>query len=296
VFRDRSQLAAPYAEPEPDPRAMAARLASQAAAADKALATSWKWIGKPSLGLAILLGLVAVAELHGRGNSIGPFIAIVVLCGPGLGWTIWCRLQRDQARAASPQRDYQQALDGWRQRAADWQAAEAARLAGQPEWGSLLAPKPRTDVFGGTLAGWQGLLTVHGASLLAERPVLVADLSGQHAARQLMLTAQQARIPTAGFRLPQDLGHSGILADLAPAQLAAAIAEAIHHSGPNGPAGTRADRALDVRVLQQLAGVLSARGITPQRLAAAVQAALGNPSSVRSGGLSDQEADRIAGP
>jgi hypothetical protein len=26
VFRDRSELAAPYAEPEPDPRAMAARL------------------------------------------------------------------------------------------------------------------------------------------------------------------------------------------------------------------------------------------------------------------------------
>jgi len=296
VFRDRRELGVPYAEPEPDPRAISTRLAGQAAAADQALATSWKWLARPSLGLAVILGIAAFAARTGRAGALA---ALVVLCLPGLAWTGWLWLRRDRLHATSPQQDYQQALEAWQQRAAAHQAAEAARLAGQPEWGSLAAPTPRTDVFGGTLDGWQGLLTVHGASLLAERPLLVADLSGQHAARQLMLAAGQSRVPAAGFRLPQDLGRSGLLADLTPSQLATAIAEAIHAPGPGGfpgpPAGSRSDRALDVRVLQQLAGALSARPVTPQRLAAATQAALGNPDAVPGGILTDQEAERIAG-
>ena len=81
--------------------------------------------------------------------------------------------------------------------------------------------------------------------------------------------------------MPLDLGRSGLLAQLPPAQLANAIAEAVHGGGAGGPGGgpgtatSRADRALDVRVLQQLAGVLAGRGVTPRRLAAAVRCALG---------------------
>jgi hypothetical protein len=40
-----------------------------------------------------------------------------------------------------------------------------------------LAFSRRTDIFGGTLAGWQALLTVHGASILAQRPLLTVDLN-----------------------------------------------------------------------------------------------------------------------
>jgi hypothetical protein len=300
VFRDRAELAVPYAEPEPDPRAMHARMAGQAAAADQTLATAWKWLGRPGIIVAVVLAIVALAEVTDNASPAGPLIAIVVLCLPAVGWTAWCWLRRDQLRDASPERDYRQALAAWRQRAAAHQAAEAGRLAGQPQWGSLLAPAPRTDVFGGTLAGWQGLLTVHGASLVAERPVLVADLSGQHAAQDLMLAAQQAGVSATAFRLPQDLGRAGLLADLTPSQLAVAIAEAIHHLGPNGTGpgpnpSARSDQALDARVLQQLAAALSGRGVTPQRLAAAVQAALGSTGNARGGILSDEEADRIAG-
>jgi hypothetical protein len=300
AFRDRGELAVPYTEPEPDPRAIAARHASQAATASSTLASTWKWIGRPSLGLAVILGIVALAEkTAGGAGAIGPLAAIVVVCLPGLGWTAWCWLRRGRLHDASPEHYYGQAVAAWRQRAASWQAAEATRLASQPQWGSVFAPGLRTDVFGGTLAGWQGLLTVHGASLLAERPVLVADLSGQHAARQLMAAAAQSRVPAAGFRLPQDLGRSGLLSDLSPAQLATAIAEAIHAPGPGAssqsPAGPRSDRALDVRVLQQLAGALSARPVTPQRLAAAVRAALGNPDGMPDGILTDAEAERVAG-
>jgi hypothetical protein len=54
-------------------------------------------------------------------------------------------------------------------------------------------------VFGGTLAGWRSLLTVHGASIMAARPLLVADLSdlsGQYAAGESILPANTSRSDT----------------------------------------------------------------------------------------------------
>jgi hypothetical protein len=292
VFRDRHVLAVPYPEPAPDPRAIAARVAGQAAAAEQALARSRNWVARPSVAAALLIVVLAgYAKVTTGSYHVGvAALAIIVVCLPGLGFTGWCWRRRDRLRVATGQEEYVQARAAWEQRASGHEAAEAARLAGQPVWGSLNAPEPRTDVFGGTLAGWRGLLTVHGASLLAQRPVLVADLSGQHAARQLVLTAREAGIPVTGFRLPRDLGRSGMLADLSPGQLAVAIAEAIHPGDPNG---SRTERALDVRVLEQLAGALAGRGVTPRRLAAAVRMALG--TSVPDGELAADEIDVIAG-
>ena len=168
--------------------------------------------------------------------------------------------------------EYHQALAEWEERAAGHENAELARLAGQPEWGSVLLPGHRTDIFGGTLAGWQTLLTVHGASILAERPLLTVDLTGQHAAGMLSAAARDAGIPTAQYRLPQELGSCGLLTELTPAQLVDAIAESLHAGAADG---ARADRSVDVWILQQLIGVLGTSEATPQRLAAAVRAALG---------------------
>ena len=114
---------------------------------------------------------------------------MAITCLPGLCYTGWCWRRRARLRLAAPEREYRLALAEWDARAAGHAAAEEDRIAAEPEWGSLISPTRRTDVFGGTLAGWQGLLTVNGASLLAERPVLVADLSGQHCVRALMTTA-----------------------------------------------------------------------------------------------------------
>ena len=62
------------------------------------------------------------------------------------------------------------------------------------------------------------------------------------------------------YLLPRDLGRSGLLAGLSPAQLATAMAEAIHAGTPGG---ARADRAVDVRVLQQLGTALAAAASRP---------------------------------
>ena len=97
-------------------------------------------------------------------------------------------------------------------------------------------------------------------------------------------------MPAASWRLPHDLGRCGLLAELSPGQLAAAIAEALHAGTPGG---ARTDRAIDVRVLRELTGVLAGRGVTPQRLAAAIRAALGQ--RIPGGILSPGEQDLLAG-
>ena len=74
------------------------------------------------------------------------------------------------------------------------------------------------------------------------------------------------------YLLPRDLDRCGLLAGLTGRQLADALAEAIHAGSPGQ---ARTDRAVDVRVLEQLTSALAGRGLTPARLAAAVQAALG---------------------
>jgi hypothetical protein len=292
VFRDRRELAAPYPEPEPGPHAIQTRAAAHITAAEQAWQRAWKWAGKPSIALALLLALLAGCSKSVSGSfNLGlTAVTILVLCGPDLGYTGWRWLQRDQAREVTPQQEYQQALAEWDQRATEHEATELARLAGQPEWGSATIPARRTDVFGGTLAGWQALLTVHGASLLAQQPLLVVDLTGRHAASLLTATTQCSGMPAATWRLPHDLGRCGLLAELSPAQLADAIAEALHAGAPGG---ARTDRAIDVRVIQQLAGALAGRGVTPQRLAAAVRSALGH--MIPDGILSPGEQELLAG-
>jgi hypothetical protein len=291
VFRDRRELAAPYPEPEPSPQAIQAQAAARMTAAEQAWQRAWKWIGRPSIALALLLVLLAgcAKSVSGSFDLGATAVAIVVLCGPGFGYVGWRWLQREQARDGTPQQEYQQALADWDQRATGHESAELARLAGQPEWGSATVPARRTDIFGGTLAGWQALLTVHGASLLAQRPLLAVDLTGRHTAGQLTATTQRAGIPAITYRLPHDLGRCGLLAELSPAQLADAIAEALHAGTPGG---ARTDRAVDVQVLHQLTGALTGR-VTPQRLAAAARAALGH--LIPGGILSPAEQELIAG-
>jgi hypothetical protein len=121
--------------------------------------------------------------------------------------------------------------------------------------------------------GWQALLITHGTSILGGQPLLVMDLSGQLASSELTSAAKAAAVPAAQFVLPADLDRCGLLSCLSPSQFADALNEAIQAGTPGG---ARADRAVDVRVLEQLTAALDG-WITPARLAAAAQSALGHP-------------------
>ena len=76
--------------------------------------------------------------------------------------------------------------------------------------------------------GWPALLTTHGTSLLAAQPLVVLDLTGEIACQELAETAAAAGVPAVSWLLPSQLAAAGVLSTFTPAQLAAALAEAIH--------------------------------------------------------------------
>ncbi len=293
TFRDRRSLVTPYAVPPPDAEAIRQDTAARLAAAQQSWQRARKWAARPSLILA-----VALTALAGCAHAVNPaapygttFLTALLLGGPGLGWSAWRYAQLAQAKTADPDQQYQSAHEQWAQRAVGYEQSELARLARVPEWGSAESPARHTDVFGGTLPGWRSLITVHGASIMAAQPLLVADLTGQYAAGELAGLTREAGVQVAEYLLPRDIDRSGLLTGLSGQQLANALTEAIH-AGPPGQA--RTDRAVDVRVLEQLTSALAGRGVTPARLAAAVQAALGR--DYPSGLLTRAEADMIRGP
>jgi hypothetical protein len=279
-----------YPEPLPELDDLRQQATIRADGAQRSWERARKWVLWPSLTVAI--ALIALAGCAHALNPAAPLgatlITAIVLAVPGTGWALWRLAQLSLAKSADPQHQYETARHGWEERAATWERGELARVADVPEWASAQPPSGHTDVFGGTLSGWEALLTVHGASILATRPLLVADLTGHGVAARLAGLARDAGAGVAKYLLPRDLG--GLLTELPPQQFADALAEAIHA----GTAGTaRTDRAVDVRVLEQLAVTLSGGGITPVRLAAAVQAALGHP--VQPGVLTAQETELVQG-
>jgi len=292
VFRDRRQAITPYAEPEPDPQALAGQLATRLQRAQRAWRFSLRWVARPLLPLALVLyaaGNLARDATHRAHPGALAWLPFAVAAA-GIAWPAWCLARLLLARDADPARMHQAAQAGWRHRAGEHEQAELARLDQVPEWASALSPARRTDIYGGTLGGWQSLLAVHGASVLAAQPLLVADFSGQLASGELTALAQRHGVPAAVYPLPAGLAASGILAWLTPAQFANALTEAIH-AGTSGGAA-RAERAVDVRVIEHLAAALDGQ-LTPARLAAAVQAALGQP--VPRGLLTPAEAELIGG-
>ena len=290
TFRDRRQLIARYDEPQPDAQAISTQLANRRAKAQRAWSLAVKWVARPLLPLAMVLYAVGVltgdATHHLQGGNLTALS--IALAVTGLGWPAWCLTRLLYAQNWDPVRVHQAALNGWHQRASDHEQAELARIDGVPEWASAGSPGLRTDIYGGTLGGWQSLLAVHGASILAAQPLLIADFSGHLASRELTALARRHGVQGAIHMLPAALATSGILAGLTPAQFANALAEAIHAGSPG--AASRADRAVDVRVLGHIASALGGN-LTPARLAAAVQAALGQP--VPHGLLTMDEAELI---
>jgi hypothetical protein len=290
TFRDRRQLVTPYAEPEPDPQAIAGQVTARRERAGRAWRFSLRWVARPLLPLAVVAyaaGEIA-RDLAHRAHPGALAWLPAALAAIGIAWPAWCLARLFLARRADPARVQQAALDAWRQLAAGHEQAELARLSGTPEWASARSPARRTDVYGGTLDGWQALLAVHGASILATQPLLVADFSGQLASRQLAGLAQRNGVPATVHLLPGAVSTSGILAGLTAEQFTSALAEAIHAGTPG--AASRAERAIDVRVARQVIAALSG-DLTPSRLAAAIQAALGQP--VPPGLLTPDEAELI---
>ena len=163
-----------------------------------------------------------------------------------------------------------------------WAQSEAERIATAPRWLQVAAHEDisRLDVFGGTGPGRQHMVTGLGWELLAQRAVIVLDLTQDRVASGLLAAAVRAGMPVQDYELPFDLGETPLLAGLTGEQIASLIVEVVH---ADDASATAAGRATDLMILKKIVGVLSAdessAGVSMGRLHAALTVLLGDASA-----------------
>src|ERR1700723_1495345 len=214
-----------------------------------------------------LFGLVGTVSHSHRSWFWGVGAAIAVCCWlPLLDFAvrrrrIAARLRReDEARTI---RHAAELAEYDRGRAA-WQHAEAERIAAAPRWLQVAAHEDitRLDVFGGTPQGRQNLLAGVGQTLLAERAVIVLDLSQDRVGDGLIAAARQQGGSYQDYQLPRDLPATPLLAGLTGDEIASLIVEVLHADDANA---TAAGRATDLMILRKITRALGGR-VTMSRL------------------------------
>jgi hypothetical protein len=198
---------------------------------------------------------------------------------------------RPEALAAEQRARYDRELADWHTRKAQFDLAEQQRSEQLPEWAPAVPPPHtrRIDVVGGTLWGWEGLLTVFGSSTLASGGRLtVLDLTGEGVCRELAEVAAEADLATDVQLFPDDLATADVLSGLDRQQFVDVLVEAVHGGDGETGGGDRYGRAADDRVLGAVCAVLAPGGLTVARVLASLRALLGEPSGTEDG-LSDDE-------
>ena len=191
TYRDPRLVAVPFPEPEPAPRPIPARpLERRQAERGRLAARALRILGLIAL-LPLSLG-VGAALLGARAwaYGLGAVAAALVLIGLGrvaaavAGRRSALRALRETQRLLGE--EYEHARRGWAARRAEHARTQAERVEAAPQWHPVSTREAlRLDVHGGDRWGWEALLTVHGASLLARRPVLVADFSAEPVCEEL---------------------------------------------------------------------------------------------------------------
>jgi hypothetical protein len=259
-LRAREYAAKAPGAPDPDsPKAAALR----AAHAARALWTR----------LLIAVGLLALV-LFGLGGAVShrrwfwyAGVAIAACC-----WLPLAEFAVNRRRAAGRMRRetekqfarHAAELADYERSKAAWQHSEAERIATAPRWLQVAANEDigRLDVFGGTPLGRQNLLTGVGQRLLAERAVIVLDLSQDRVCDGLIAAAARDGISCQDYQLPWDLADTPLLTGLTGDQIAGLIVEVLH---ADDAGATAAGRATDLMVLRKITRVLG-DGVTMARL------------------------------
>ena len=278
-LRAREYAAPAPGVPDPDSPEAAALRAAHAA---RALWTR----------LLIVVGLLALA-LFGLVGAVshrswfwGVGAALAVCCWlPLLEFAVRRRRVATRLRREKEERTVRHAaeLENYQRGKAAWQDSEAERIAATPRWLQVAAHEDitRLDVFGGTPTGRQNLLAGVGRTLLAERAVIVLDLSQDRVGDGLIAAARQAGISCQDYQLPRDLAATPLLAGLTGDEIASLIVEVLHADDANA---TAAGRATDLMILRKIARALSGE-VTMGRLYEALSLLL---ADVTDGPAADQ--------
>jgi hypothetical protein len=231
--------------------------------------------------LLIFLGLIALVLFGLLGALLqldwawGAAALLAACCwwpAVQLGWRrrrAAARLRRETqdqaARHSAEVAEYERAK-------AEWAESEAERVAAAPRWLQVAAHEDisRLDVFGGTAIGRRGMLTGLGWELLAERAVIVLDLSQDRVAGGLIAAAERAGLSCRDYDLPADLTATPLLDGMAGDEIASLIVEVVHADDANA---TAAGRATDLMTLKKVVRVLG-DDVTMGRLHAALESLL----------------------
>jgi hypothetical protein len=200
--------------------------------------------------------------------------------------------EKQFARHAAELADYERSK-------AAWQDSEAERIATAPRWLQVASHEDisRLDVFGGTPLGRQNLLTGVGQRLLADRAVIVLDLSQDRVCEGLIAAAAQDGISYQDYQLPWDLADTPLLTGLTGDEIAGLIVEVLH---ADDASATAAGRATDLMVLRKITRVLG-DGVTMARLHEALLVLVGydHPGQHADGhpaeALTGEERERLRG-
>src|SRR5277367_2251902 len=259
-LRAREYAAPAPGVPDPDSPEAAALRAAHAA---RALWTRLLVV----VGLLALafFGLVGAVSHRSWFWGVGP--ALAVCCWlPRLEFALGRRRVATRLRREKEERTVRHAaeLDDYQRGKAAWQHAEAERIAAAPRWLQVAAHEDtnRLDVFGGTAQGRQNLLAGVGQTLLAERAVIVLDLSQDRVGDGLIAAARQAGISCQDYQLPRDLAATPLLAGLTGDEIASLIVEVLHADDANA---TAAGRATDLMILRKITRALDGH-VTLSRL------------------------------
>ena len=294
-LRSREYAAQAPGAPDPDSPAAAALRAAHAA---RALWTRLLLVvGLLALALFCLVG--AVSHRHW---FWGAGAALAVCCWlPLAEFAVSRRRANRRMRRETEEQLARHAVElaEYERSKVAWQNSEAERIAVAPRWLQVAAHEDisRLDVFGGTPQGRRNLLAGVGRRLLAERAVIVLDLSQDQVCEGLIAAAAQDGISYQTYLLPRDLAGTPLLAGLTGDEIASLIVEVLY---ADDASATAAVRATDLMILRKITRVLG-DDVTMARLHEALLLLVGSDQDSHhsaghpAGALTGEERDRLPG-
>jgi hypothetical protein len=273
VFRDRNRFRRPYGHPPPSPPAPPADLVNQLHRVRRQLPLQMVIAGGAGILLTGVFGCCAnVFDSRALAFGVLAFLAFAGgVAGIALIATRYARLKSKVDAAQAERRQwYETAYQQWSAHKEAFESEDRQRVEQMLEWGAA-SPGPgtrRVDIVGGTLWGWEAVLTVFGASSLATRGSLtLVDLSGEAVSRELLRVAGENGVGVDMLLLPTELAESDLLVGLSTRELVDALVESMYGDSETAD---RADRSMDNRILT---GICQALGddVSLGRLGAAMR-------------------------
>jgi hypothetical protein len=285
IFSDRNLYRRRFTEPPPQPAPVPPELRERLERAQRG--TTRRILVSLGVGLFLTVLIGCCGGLAARDGNDGALTVVYFFAGlafvAGIGGAVIAGLMPGWARKAvenaqhKAQAEYARDHEAWDSRRQWHDQQQQQAVDARPEW-TAAAPSPgtrRVDIIGGTMYGWEAVLTVFGGSLLATRGRMVlADFTGEALSGELIRLAETTGRSVRELLLPEQLAEFDLVAGLEPAELVDGLVEAMYGDTPEG---SRAERSQDAHLLTEVTAVLAPR-LSMARLLAALRLLAGRPS------------------